>query len=65
MLTGEMYTVIGEHVFPFLRTVGGDGSTYAHHMTECPLLLEAALKRKPWPTPMRGHPVFMPRALWK
>lgn len=30
----EMYTVVGEHVFPFLRTVGGDGSTYAHHMKD-------------------------------
>ena len=23
-----------EHVFPFLRTLGGDGSTYAHHMKD-------------------------------
>ncbi|MBB5400545.1 type I restriction-modification system subunit M [Paraburkholderia youngii] len=30
----EMYTVVGEHVFPFLRTIGGDGSTYAHHMKD-------------------------------
>ena len=30
----EMYTVVGEHVFPFLRTLGGDGSTYAHHMKD-------------------------------
>lgn len=30
----EMYTVVGEHVFPFLRTRGGDGSTYAHHMRD-------------------------------
>src|SRR3972149_6643414 len=30
----EMYTLIGEHVFPFLRTLGGDDSTYAHHMTD-------------------------------
>ena len=30
----EMYTVIGEHVFPFLRTMGGDGSTYAHHIKD-------------------------------
>ena len=30
----EMYTVIGEHVFPFLRIVGGDDSTYAHHMKD-------------------------------
>ncbi|MCH7484887.1 MAG: SAM-dependent DNA methyltransferase, partial [Chloroflexi bacterium] len=28
----EMFTVIGEHVFPFLRTLGGDDSTYAQHM---------------------------------
>jgi type I restriction enzyme M protein len=31
---GEMYTVVGEHVFPFLRTLGGDGSTYAQHMKD-------------------------------
>jgi type I restriction enzyme M protein len=30
----EMYAVIGEHVFPFLRTLGGDDSTYAHHMKD-------------------------------
>ncbi len=30
----EMFLVIGEHVFPFLRTLGGDGSTYAHHMRD-------------------------------
>ena len=30
----EMYAVVGEHVFPFLRNVGGDGSTYAHHMKD-------------------------------
>lgn len=28
----DMYTVVGEHVFPFLRTIGGEGSTYATHM---------------------------------
>ena len=26
--------VVGEHVFPFLRTLGGDESTYAHHMKD-------------------------------
>ena len=31
---GEMYVVVGEHVFPFLRTLGGDESTYAHHMKD-------------------------------
>ena len=30
----EMYKVVDEHVFPFLRTLGGDGSTYAHHMKD-------------------------------
>jgi type I restriction enzyme M protein len=30
----EMYSVVGEHVFPFLRTLGGDESTYAHHMKD-------------------------------
>src|SRR5271169_3603254 len=30
----EMYTVVAEHVFPFLRTLGGDESTYAHHMKD-------------------------------
>lgn len=30
----EMLTIVGEHVFPFLRTLGGDGSTYAQHMKD-------------------------------
>jgi type I restriction enzyme M protein len=30
----EMFVVVGNHVFPFLRTVGGDDSTYAHHMKD-------------------------------
>src|ERR1035438_2537033 len=30
----EMYTVVERHVFPLLRTLGGDGSTYAHHMKD-------------------------------
>ena len=30
----EMYTVVDKHVFPFLKTIGGDGSTYAHHMKD-------------------------------
>ena len=29
-----MYTVIGEDVFPFLRELGGDGSTYSQHMRD-------------------------------
>jgi type I restriction enzyme M protein len=35
----EMFTVVGEHVFPFLRTnlarnLGAEDSTYAHHMKD-------------------------------
>lgn len=30
----EMFTVVGEHVFPFLRSMGGDGSTYSQHMKD-------------------------------
>jgi len=30
----EMYDVISDHVFPYLRTLGGDGSTYATHMKD-------------------------------
>ncbi|MEQ1593802.1 MAG: class I SAM-dependent DNA methyltransferase [Casimicrobium sp.] len=30
----EMYTVVGELVFPFMRSMGGDGSTYSHHMKD-------------------------------
>ena len=29
-----MYAVVNENVFPFLRTLGGDDSTYAHHMKD-------------------------------
>jgi len=34
MAPSEMYTVVSEHAFPFLRTLGGDDSTYAHHMKD-------------------------------
>jgi type I restriction enzyme M protein len=30
----EMYAIVGEQVFPFLRSLGGDGSTYSHHMRD-------------------------------
>src|SRR2546426_1130435 len=30
----EMYAIMSEHVFPFLRKLGGDDSTYAHHMKD-------------------------------
>lgn len=34
MAPAEMFAVVGEHVFPFLRALGGDGSTYSHHMRD-------------------------------
>ena len=30
----EMFETVGEHVFPFIKTMGGDGSTYSHHMKD-------------------------------
>jgi type I restriction enzyme M protein len=30
----EMFAVVSEHVFPFLRALGGEGSTYATHMKD-------------------------------
>jgi type I restriction enzyme M protein len=39
---GEMYTVVSEHVFPFLRTLGGDDSTYAHHMKDARFTIPTA-----------------------
>lgn len=45
----EMYEVVGEHVFPFLRELGGEGSTYGTHMRDArftipsPSLLQKAV----------------------
>ncbi|HEY2470153.1 MAG TPA: class I SAM-dependent DNA methyltransferase [Terracidiphilus sp.] len=30
----EMYKVVSDHVFPWLRVLGGDNSTYSHHMKD-------------------------------
>jgi type I restriction enzyme M protein len=30
----EMFEIVSQRVFPFLRTLGGDGSTYSHHMKD-------------------------------
>src|SRR5882724_1993458 len=30
----DMFEVVNDHVFPFLRTLGGDNSTYARHMKD-------------------------------
>src|SRR3990170_2054026 len=37
----EMYAVVGEHVFPFLRMLGGDHSTYAQHMKDARFTIPA------------------------
>jgi type I restriction enzyme M protein len=29
-----MFEVVNDHAFPFLRALGGDQSTYAHHMKD-------------------------------
>ena len=34
MAPSEMHALVGEHVFPFLRNLGGDGSTYSQHMKD-------------------------------
>src|SRR5207248_1789667 len=34
MAPAEMFAVVAERVFPYLRTLGGDDSTYAHHMKD-------------------------------
>lgn len=31
---GVMFATVGDKVFPFLRTLGGDGSTYGEHMKD-------------------------------
>jgi type I restriction enzyme M protein len=38
----EMFTVVSERVFPFLRALGGDGSTYAHHMKDARFTIPTA-----------------------
>jgi type I restriction enzyme M protein len=35
----DMFRVVADHVFPFLRTLGGDGSTYATHMADARLTI--------------------------
>jgi type I restriction enzyme M protein len=30
----EMFAIVGERVFPFLSELGGEGSTYSHHMRD-------------------------------
>src|SRR5271170_6780536 len=47
----EMFTVVDEHVFPFLRTLGGEGSAFSQHMKDArlgiptPALLAKAVEK--------------------
>jgi type I restriction enzyme M protein len=47
----EMFTVVDEHVFPFLRTLGGEGSAFAQQMKDArlgiptPALLAKAVEK--------------------
>ena len=49
----EMFTVVSEHVFPFLRGLGGDGSAYSSHMNDARFTI---------PTPI-GHRIEPRRQL--
>ena len=38
----DMYDIVAEHVFPFLRTLGGEESTYAAHMKDARFTIPTA-----------------------
>lgn len=38
----EMYAIVSEQVFPFLRTLGGEDSTYAGHMKDARFTIPTA-----------------------
>ena len=38
----DMFVVVSEHVFPFLKQLGGDGSTYATHMKDARFTIPTA-----------------------
>ena len=42
MAPAEMFTVMSEHVFPFLRALGAEGSTYAAHMQDATFTIPTA-----------------------
>ena len=39
---GVMFDVVAEHVFPFMKSMGGDGSTYSHHMKDARFTIPTA-----------------------
>jgi type I restriction enzyme M protein len=46
----DMYAVVNEHVFPWLRTLGGNGTTYSKHMEGARFTI---------PTPLRQQNSFV------
>jgi type I restriction enzyme M protein len=38
----EMFAIVGERVFPFLRELGGEKSTYSHHMRDARFTIPTA-----------------------
>jgi len=38
----EMYVVVGDHVFPFIRSLGAEGSSYAQHMKDARFTIPTA-----------------------
>lgn len=38
----EMFETVDSHVFPFIKTMGGDGSTYSHHMKDARFTIPTA-----------------------
>lgn len=38
----DLYDLVSEHIFPFLRTLGGDNSTYATHMKDARFTIPTA-----------------------
>ena len=38
----EMFDTVSEHVFPFIKSMGGDGSTYSHHMKDARFTIPTA-----------------------
>ncbi len=37
-----MFDVVAEHVFPFMKSMGGNGSTYSHHMKDARFTIPTA-----------------------
>jgi type I restriction enzyme M protein len=53
----EMFAVVNDHVFPFLRTLGGDDSTYARHMKDARFTIPTPALLAPVPHPAPYHQI--------